>query len=82
MKTKIFIGGLNYNTTEDDLLERLSAFGKVNSVRIVTDKETGKSRGFGFVVFETETAAEKAISEMNNSIFMERRVGVKIAIEK
>lgn len=82
MKTKIFIGGLNYNTTEDDLLERLSAFGKVNSVRIVTDKETGKSRGFGFVVFETETATEKAISEMNNSVFMERRVGVKIAIEK
>lgn len=82
MNNKIFVGGLNYNTTEVSLRAALEVFGKVLSIRIVTDFETGKSKGFGFVTFEKPEAAEKAIENLNNQIFDGRRIGVKPAIDK
>ena len=82
MNNKIFVGGLNYNTTEASLRAALEVFGKVLSIRIVTDFETGKSKGFGFVTFEKPEAAEKAIENLNNQIFDGRRIGVKPAIDK
>ena len=82
MNNKIFVGGLNYNTTEVSLRAALEVFGKVLSIRIVTDFETGKSKGFGFVTFEKPEAAQKAIENLNNQIFDGRRIGVKPAIDK
>ena len=82
MNNKIFVGGLNYNTTEVSLRAALEVFGKVLSIRIVTDFETGRSKGFGFVTFEKPEAAEKAIENLNNQIFDGRRIGVKPAIDK
>lgn len=80
--TKIFIGGLNYQTTENTLLAHLSQFGHVASIRIITDKVSGKSKGFGFATFSNEEDAKKAIKELNGQIFEGRRIGVKDYIEK
>ena len=82
MKNKVFIGGLNYQTTEIALFDELSKYGKVISIRIVTDRETGKSKGFGFAAFETEESATKAIEGLNNQMFEGRRIGVKPNIDK
>jgi RNA recognition motif-containing protein len=79
---KIFVGGLNYQTSEQQLKDELGRFGKVISIRIVTDKETGRSKGFGFATFENDCDAVKAIDELNNSVFDGRRIGVKEAIER
>lgn len=82
MKNKVFIGGLNYNTTEDMLKSELDKCGKVLSIRIVTDVQTGRSKGFGFATFENEEQAQNAIQMFNNTVLDGRRIGVKEAIER
>ena len=82
MKNKVFVGGLNYQTTEKSLFDELSKYGKVISIRIVTDKDSGRSKGFGFATFETDEEASKAIEGLNNQMFEGRRIGVKPNIEK
>lgn len=82
MGTKIFIGGLNYLTDEKRLMSELEKFGRVLSVRIIIDKESGKSKGYGFATFETQQEAQLAIDSLNNQLLDGRRVGVKEAIEK
>jgi RNA recognition motif-containing protein len=82
MKNKIFIGGLNFNTTEKMLMDKLSEYGNVVSLRIVTHTDTGVSKGFGFATFLDEEGAKKAIAELNNEMLDGRRVGVKEAIER
>lgn len=82
MGNKIFIGGLNYQTTERDLFHELSKYGKVISIRLVTEKESGRSRGFAFATFIDENNANNAIEKMNNTMFDGRRVGVKPSIDK
>lgn len=82
MNNKVFIGGLNYDTTEDKLHEVLSAHGKVLTIRIITDRETGKSKGFGFATFESDEQATSAIASLDNTIFDGRRIGVKQSIDK
>jgi RNA recognition motif-containing protein len=82
VNSKIFIGGLNYSTTEKLLLDALEKFGKVVSIRIVTDKDSGTSKGFGFATYESHESATKAIEELNNSIFDGRRIGVKESFER
>jgi len=64
MTKKLYVGNLPFQTTEDDLSEMFSEVGNVESVRIITDRETGRSRGFGFVEMADEDA-EKAISQFN-----------------
>ncbi len=63
---KIFIGNLSWNATEDDLREAFQKYGELVSIRIVTDPQTGRSRGFAFIEFSNEDAADKAIAEMDN----------------
>lgn len=75
--TKIFIGGLNYATTENTLRDELSKYGELMSLRIVTDYETGRSKGFGFAIYKNKESAEKAIQSLNNTVFDGRRIGVK-----
>lgn len=79
---KLFIGGLNYETTEVCLQEELEKHGKVVSLRIVTTHDTGQSRGFAFATFYSEEDAEKASIALDNSVFDGRRIGVKSAIER
>ena len=67
MGSKIYVGGLPYSTTEQELSSLFAAHGAVQSARIITDKFTGKSRGFGFVEMATADEAQKAISALHES---------------
>ncbi len=65
MTTKLYVGNLSYNTTEEDLRELFAKAGMVQSVALPTDRETGRPRGFGFVEMSTAAEAQKAISQLN-----------------
>jgi cold-inducible RNA-binding protein len=82
VNNKVFIGGLNYSTTEQTLMQELSKYGTVVAIRIVTDRETGRSKGFGFATFDSAESAKKAIEALDNTIFDGRRIGVKESIER
>ena len=64
MTKKLYVGNLPFQTTEDDLSNMFAAVGSVESVRIITDRDTGRSRGFGFIEMGDEDA-DKAINEFN-----------------
>ena len=64
---KLYVGGLPYATTEDDLEELFSAHGTVESARVITDRMTGRSKGFGFVEMSSQEEAEAAAEKLNNS---------------
>ena len=66
MTKKLYVGNLSFQTTEGDLDELFAQAGEVESVRIITDRDTGRSRGFGFVEMSEENA-EKAISQFNGT---------------
>ncbi len=65
MSKKLYVGNLNYNTTEDDLRDLFGQFGTVNSANIIIDRETRRSKGFGFVELEEDDAADAAISQLD-----------------
>ncbi len=65
MSNKLFVGGISWDTTEEALAEAFSQAGSVTSANIIKDRETGRSKGFGFVEFENEADAEKAIEMWN-----------------
>src|SRR2546429_9535751 len=67
MGTKLYVGGLPYSSTEQQLQELFSQQGSVTSVKIITDRYTGQSRGFGFVEMATGEEAQKAIAALNGS---------------
>ena len=67
MGTKIYVGGLPYSVTDDRLSEVFSAHGTVESSRVIADKFTGRSRGFGFVEMISSSEAQKAISLLNGT---------------
>tara|TARA_B110000003_G_scaffold69683_1_gene71011 strand:+ start:5624 stop:6127 length:504 start_codon:yes stop_codon:yes gene_type:complete len=79
---KLFVAKLNREAVESDLLEWFGAMGAVKSVKIVTDRETGQSKCFGFVEMEDKEAGQRAISEMNGQEYMEFRMVVKEAEER
>jgi RNA recognition motif-containing protein len=61
----IYVGNLSYGMSEDELRDAFSAFGEVSSVKILMDRETGRSRGFGFVEMPNKSEAETAIAQLN-----------------
>ena len=63
---KIYVGNLSWNADESDLRDAFSAHGEVTSVQIITDRESGRSRGFAFVEMEIDAEAQEAISAVNN----------------
>ncbi len=67
MSNKIYVGGLPYSTTEGQLQEIFAAHGAVESARVITDKFTGRSRGFGFVEMGSDEEAQKAIEALNGT---------------
>jgi RNA recognition motif-containing protein len=78
----IYIGNLSYNVTEDDLRQAFESFGQVESVTIVKDRYTGKSRGFGFVEMPIEDQARAAIAGMNGKELKGRMLKVDEARPK
>lgn len=79
MAKKLFVGNLPYATNDQSLNEMFSSFGTVGSANIITDKFTGRSRGFGFVEFEDDSEADKAIEEMNGKEIEGRAIVVNEA---
>ena len=80
--TNIFVGNLSYQTTQEDLYAAFSAFGSVERVNIVTDRETGQPRGFAFVEMTERRDAETAISKLNGSDLNGRTMNVNEARPK
>ena len=79
---KLYVGNLPYSTTEDDLREMFAAHGEVTSASVISDRETGRSKGFGFVEFENDDDAKKAIDALNGQDFGGRSLVVNEARPK
>ncbi len=77
LKKKLYVGNLSFETTENDLKELFGQTGSVETVRIITDRDTGRSKGFGFV--EMQEGGDKAIAEMNGKDFKGRALTVNEA---
>ena len=82
MAKKLFVGGLSWNTTQDGLRDAFSKFGDIEDVFLATERDSGRSRGFGFVTFTDPVCADKAISEMNDKELDGRTLKVDQAQEK
>jgi RNA recognition motif-containing protein len=76
MNTKLFVGNLSFSTTEEQLQEHFSRSGKVVSVAIPVDRETGRKRGFGFVEMQTVEEAEAAVRDFNGQTIDGRQIVV------
>jgi len=79
MAVKLFVGGLSFSTSTDRLRETFAAIGAVESASVVTDRDTGRSRGFGFVEMATPEEAEQAISKLNGTTLDGRTIQVEKA---
>jgi RNA recognition motif-containing protein len=82
MAKKLFVGGLNWKTTDDGLRQAFERFGEITEAKVITDRETGRSRGFGFVTFVDDESANNAISEMDGAQLEGRTIKVNQAEEK
>jgi cold-inducible RNA-binding protein len=78
----IFVGNLSFNTNEDELRQAFEAYGQVDRVSIMTDRDTGRSRGFGFVEMASNEDGEKAIAALNGAQIGGRTINVNEARPK
>ena len=78
----IFVGNLSFNTNEDELRQAFEAYGQVDRVSILTDRDTGRSRGFGFVEMANNEDGEKAIAALNGTQIGGRTINVNEARPK
>lgn len=78
----IFVGNLSFNTNEDELRQAFESYGQVDRVSILTDRDTGRSRGFGFVEMTSDEDGEKAIAALNGSQIGGRTINVNEARPK
>ncbi len=82
MSNKLFVGGLSWDTSDDSLRNAFQSFGNVREARVILDRETGRSRGFGFVTLGSPAEAEKAVEAMNGSFLDGRAIRVNVAEER
>ncbi len=78
----MYVSNLGFHTSEDDLRKLFEQFGSVSSAKIISDRETGRSRGFGFVEMGSEAEAQQAMSKLNNKEIEGRALSVTVAREK
>jgi len=76
MSTKLFVGGLSFSTTNDTLKQAFAGFGSVDTAEVILDRESGRSRGFGFVTFQSPGEATAAIDGMNGKSLEGRSIRV------
>lgn len=79
MSKKLFVGGLSWGTDDDGLRRAFEEFGDVTDAKVITDRDTGRSRGFGFVTFDSDSCAEAAIDAMNGHQLDGRSINVNEA---
>lgn len=82
MGNKLFVGGLAWATSDESLREAFEQFGEVNDAKVITDRETGRSRGFGFVTFSAPGDAETAKESMDGAELDGRRIRVDVAEDR
>ena len=82
MSKKLFVGGLSWNTDDNGLRMAFEQHGEVTDAKVITDRDTGRSRGFGFVTFSEAGAADTAIEQMNGSELDGRTLNVNEAHER
>lgn len=82
MNNKVYVGNLSYQTTADDLQTEFAKCGTVTEAKVISDRDTGRSKGFAFVTFESDDQAQRAISEYDGLDFMGRKLKVSIAESK
>ena len=82
MGNKLYVGGLSWNTTDSGLRTAFEQFGEVTEAKVITDRESGRSRGFGFVTFTEESSASAAIEGMNGTELDGRTLKVNEAQER
>lgn len=80
--TKLYVGGLPFSTSEDELRELFSPHGNIGSIRIITDRMTGRSRGFGFVEMDSEQESQAAIAALDGTTHGGRNLTVNVAKPK
>lgn len=79
MSTNLYIGNLCYQVTEDDLQELFGEFGEIESIKVIRDRETERSKGFGFIEMKNEEDAEASIEELNGIAYKDRNLVVNKA---
>lgn len=82
MGNRLYVGNLSFNSDQDSLMQAFSAIGDVSEVHVVMDRETGRSRGFGFVTMGSSSLAAQAISRMNGAMLDGRELRVNEAEER
>ncbi|HLG38855.1 MAG TPA: RNA-binding protein [Chitinophagaceae bacterium] len=78
----MYVSNLSFHTSDDDLKTLFSQYGAVSSAKVITDRETGRSRGFGFVEMNSDAEAKEAIKNLNNKDIEGRPMSVSVAREK
>jgi len=78
----MYVSNLGFHTTDDDLRKLFEPFGQVSSAKVITDRETGRSRGFGFVEMSSNDEAGQAMSKLNGKEVEGRNISVSVAREK
>ncbi|EFH80841.1 MULTISPECIES: RNA recognition motif domain-containing protein [Ktedonobacter] len=79
---RIYVGGLPYQSTEQDLIQLFEQIGQVTSATVITDRETGRSKGFGFVEMSSDDETRAAIEQLNGSTLGDRTITVNEARER
>jgi RNA recognition motif-containing protein len=82
MSKKLFVGGLSWDTTDQSLAAAFETFGPISEAKVITDRDTGRSRGFGFVTFDAPADADRAMQEMDGAQIDGRAVRVNEAQDK
>lgn len=82
MSKKLFVGGLSWDTNDAGLHGAFSRFGEITEAKVITDRDTGRSRGFGFVTFNDDSGADEAEREMNGATVDGRAIRVNVAQDR
>ncbi|PID38613.1 MAG: RNA-binding protein [Proteobacteria bacterium] len=82
MSKKLFVGGLAWATTDDSLRDAFASYGDVQEARVITDRETGRSRGFGFVTYGQDDDADQALNALNGAELDGRTIRVDVATDR
>ncbi len=82
MNNKLFVGGLSWGTTDKELREAFEPYGSVAEAKVIKERDSGRSRGFGFVTFDNEDEATAAVEAMNESELDGRNIRVDFAHDK